>query len=88
MESGDYNTYNTLATVHCVIYCILTVIRVEATLPSLMPSRLLIKKWMEVRRSMLRRERVVNIVLGVNCPPVFTYVVNNINMTVAILTVK
>ena len=43
---------------------------------------------MEVKRSMIRRERVVNIVLGVSCPPVPTYVVNNINMTVVILTVK
>ena len=63
-------------------------IRAEATLPSLIPSRLRTKKWMEVKRSMIRRERVVNIVLGVSCPPVPTYVVNNINMTVVILTVK
>ena len=60
--------------------------RAEATLPSLKPSRLRTKKWMEVKRSVRRRERVVNIVLGVSCPPIFTYVVNNINMTITILT--
>ena len=62
--------------------------RAEATLPSLMPSRLRVKKWIEVKRSVIRREKVVNIFLGVSCPPVPTYVVNNINMTVAIVTVK